>query len=187
MRAFRAPSARREGCTSGRCSPRSGFYTAVAAAAVVAVAEPQSFGGILAVSASYLDIQFNGLESLYNATGGEEWSSSTGWRDSALGVCGWYGVTCDDSEQNVTGLSLSGNGLAGNLTDAAELFDILSLVSIDLSDNDLVGPVALGFGSMPGLEVLDLSRNRLSSFPESWGMEASSLQHLSLQLNNISG
>lgn len=187
MKAFRAPSLCKKECTSRRCSQHSGFFTAVAAAALVAVAAPQQFGGIFAVSASYLDVQFSGLESLYNATGGEQWNSSAGWRDSALGVCGWYGVTCDDSGQNVTDLTLAGNGLAGNLTDAVELFDILSLVSIDLSDNDLVGPVAVGFGMMPGLEVLDLSRNRLSSFPASWGMEASSLQHLSLQLNNISG
>ncbi|CAM9441770.1 unnamed protein product, partial [Pylaiella littoralis] len=155
------------------------------AAAAVALA-PQ-FGCVLAVSASYLDVQFSGLEALYNSTGGEQWSSSAGWRDPVLGVCGWYGVTCDGSGQNVTGLSLAGNGLAGNLTEAIELFDILSLVNIDLSDNTLVGPVALGFGLMPSLEVLDLSRNRLSSLPASWGAEASSLQHLSLQLNEISG
>eukprot|EP00752_Nemacystus_decipiens_P005285 g4793.t1 len=75
----------------------------------------------------------------------------------------------------------------GDLANAAELFDILSLVSVDLSNNELVGPVTAGFGLMPGLELLDLSRNELSSFPASWGAEASSLQHLSLQRNNISG
>lgn len=155
-------------------------------AASVAVAAPH-FGGILAVSASYSDTQFDGLGALYNATGGEQWYSSAGWRDPVLGVCGWYGVTCDSSGQNVTGLSLAGNGLAGNLTEAVGLFDILSLASVDLSNNELIGPVALGFGLMPDLEVLDLSRNRLSSFPASWGAKASSLQHLSLQLNNISG
>lgn len=187
MKASRAPGLRRTECTSRRRSSRSGFFTAVAAAAAAAVALAPQFGCALAVSASYLDVQFSGLEALYNSTGGEQWSSSAGWRDPVLGVCGWYGVTCDGSGQNVTGLSLAGNGLAGNLTEAIELFDILSLVNIDLSDNTLVGPVALGFGLMPSLEVLDLSRNRLSSLPASWGAEASSLQHLSLQLNEISG
>lgn len=139
------------------------------------------------MSASYLEVQFSGLEALYTATGGEQWNSSTGWLDAVLGVCSWYGVTCDSSGQNVTALSLAGNGLAGDLAGAAELFDIVSLVSVDLSNNELVGPVASGFGLMPGLEVLDLSRNELSSFPASWGTEASSLQHLSLQLNSISG
>ncbi|CAN0557930.1 unnamed protein product, partial [Ectocarpus sp. 8 AP-2014] len=127
------------------------------------------------------------LEALYNATGGEQWASSSGWRDATLGVCDWYGVVCDSDGRNVTGLALAGNGLAGNLSEAVELFDVLSLISIDLSDNELVGPVALGFGLMPDLEVLDLSRNGLSYFPTSWGTEASSLRHLSLQQNEISG
>ncbi|CAN0004076.1 unnamed protein product, partial [Hapterophycus canaliculatus] len=77
--------------------------------------------------------------------------------------------------------------LSGNLTEAVEFFHILSLVSIDLSGNRLVGPVALGLGLMPNLVVLDLSRNELSSFPSRWGAEASSLRHLWLQQNNISG
>lgn len=154
---------------------------------VIAAAAAQWFGGAVAFSASYLEAQLRGLEALYNATGGEQWASSTGWRDAGLGVCSWYGVACDSSGQNVTALSLAGNGLTGDLTGATELFDIVSLVSVDLSNNELVGPVAPGFGLMPGLEVLDLSRNGLSSFPASWGAEASSLQHLSLQLNNISG
>lgn len=144
-------------------------------------------GGIVGVSASYSETQFLGLEALYNATGGEQWTSSTGWRDAALGVCEWFGVACDSSGDNVTGLSLAGNGLAGNLSDAAELFQIVSLEDMDLSENELVGPVALGLGLMSNLEQLDLSRNGLSSFPASWGSEASSLQHLSLRSNNISG
>ena len=139
------------------------------------------------MSASYLEVQLSGLEALYTATGGELWTSSTGWLDNVVGVCSWYGVTCDSSGQNVTALSLPGNGLTGDLADAVELFDVLSLASVDLSNNELVGAVTPGFGLMPGLEVLDLSRNELSSFPASWGAEAWSLQHLSLQLNNISG
>lgn len=135
----------------------------------------------------YSQTQHTGLQALYNATSGEQWTSSTGWRGATLGVCSWYGVTCDSSGENVTTLSLVDNGLAGNLTEAAELFDILSLQEIDLSNNELFGPVALGFGLMPNLKVLDLSRNNLSSLPASWGSEASSLQHLLLQLNNISG
>lgn len=139
------------------------------------------------MSASYSEVQYSGLESLYNATGGEQWTFSSGWRDAVVGVCGWYGVTCDSSGQNVTALSLADNGLVGNLNNSAGLFDILSLISVDLSNNELVGPVAQGFGLLPGLELLDLSRNQLSSFPASWGAGASSLQHLYLQHNNLSG
>ncbi|CAN0582673.1 unnamed protein product, partial [Ectocarpus sp. 12 AP-2014] len=130
-------------------------------------------GGAGGVSSRYLETQQVGLEALYNATGGEHWASSSGWRDVTLGVCDWYGVVCDSNGWNVTGLALAGNGLAGNLSEAVELFDVLSLKSVDLSDNELVGPVALGFGLMPNLEALDLSRNGLSYFPTSWGTEAS--------------
>ncbi|CAN0050348.1 unnamed protein product [Ectocarpus sp. 6 AP-2014] len=155
-----------------------------AAAALLAAQWIRGAGG---VSSSYSETQQVGLEALYNATGGEQWASSSGWRDATLGVCDWYGVVCDSDGRNVTGLALAGNGLAGNLSEAVELFDVLSLISIDLSDNELVGPVALGFGLIPDLEVLDLSRNGLSYFPTSWGTEASSLRHLSLQQNEISG
>lgn len=145
-------------------------------------------GGVLfASAASYSETQFIGLEALFNATDGEQWTLSTGWRDAALGVCGWYGVSCNGSGENVTALTLAGNGLAGNITEAAEFFDVVSLQGVDLSDNALVGPVAQGFGLMQNLEVLDLSRNEFSLLPPKWGSGALSLQHLSLQLNNISG
>lgn len=153
----------------------------------IAVAGAMVVGDVGGARASYLEEQSSGLEALFNATGGEQWVNPTGWRDASLDICNWYGVACDSSGQNVTDLSLAGNGLAGNLTEAVGLFGVLSLVSVDLSDNDLVGPVAPGFGLMPNLVVLDLSRNNLSSIPAGWGEEASSLQHLSLQQNNISG
>lgn len=138
---------------------------------------------------SYSETQYAGLEALYNATGGDQrWTVSSGWQDVVLGVCGgWYGVVCDDSGENVTGLSLAGNGLTGNLTNAVEFFQLLSLEEIDLSDNKLMGALPSGFGLMPNLKVLDLSRNEFSSFPSSWGSGASSLQHLSVRQNNLSG
>lgn len=185
MKASRLPArkvGRREGNSSRHFLSHSDLFLAIIAASAV-----QWFGSSAGVSASYLEVQLSGLEALYTVTGGEQWTSSTGWLDNVLGVCHWHGVTCDSSGQNVTGVSLAGNGLAGDLADAAELFNVLSLVSVDLSNNELVGAVTPGFGLIPGLEVLDLSRNELSVFPASWGAEAWSLQHLSLQLNSISG
>lgn len=157
---------------------------------VTHVSSPSSF---LFVSSSYADVQYTGLEALYNLTNGPEWTTSSGWRDSALGVCNWYGVTCDNDAGsgigiNVTGLSLAGNGLIGGLSDATELLSgVESLQEVDLSDNGLYGPVPLSLGLMQRLETLDLSRNELSSFPSTWGAGAFALQHLSLQDNIISG
>lgn len=136
-------------------------------------------------SASYADVQFAGLEALYNSTNGPGWLTSTGWRDNLVGICDWYGVTCDSG--NVTGLSLSSNELTGDVSEATELIEVSSLKEIDLSDNRLSGPVPLVLGLMARLEMLDLSGNELSSFPDGWGSGASSLRHLSLQNNRISG
>lgn len=140
-----------------------------------------------AALAAYTDVQYSGLEALYNFTNGQSWTTSTGWRDSALGVCNWHGVTCDGDSGNVTGLSLSGNGLVGDVSEASELANVESLVEVDLSSNRLSGSVPLSFGLMPRLTNLDLSENELSFFSAAWGSGALALQHVSLQNNNISG
>lgn len=137
--------------------------------------------------AAYADVQFSGLEALYDHTNGQEWTLSSGWLDSSLGVCNWHGVTCDIDSGNVTGLSLSSNGLNGDVSQASELADVTSLEQVDLSGNRLFGSVPLVFGLIPRLEMLDLSDNELSHFPAGWGSGASSLQHLSVQDNNLSG
>lgn len=143
--------------------------------------------GISSLAQSYQEVQLAGLQAFFESTNGERWSQSMGWLDTSVELCGWYGVTCDESGENVTGLALPGNGLIGDLSTADQFFDIVSIKNVDLSDNELTGPVVLGFGIMPNLEMLDLSRNNLVSFPSNWGSEASSLQHLLLQHNSIFG
>lgn len=138
-------------------------------------------------AAWYSEVQLSGLQALYNSTNGQEWTISTGWRDTSIGVCDWYGVTCDSDGGNVTGLSLRDNYLVGDLSVATELADVTSLREVDLSSNQISGPVPLVLGVLPNLETLDLSGNRLTHFPAAWGSEASTLRHLSLQNNRISG
>lgn len=140
-----------------------------------------------AFASLYADVQFSGLQALYNSTNGQGWINSTGWRDNSLGVCNWYGVACDSDSGNVTGLSLSSNELVGDVSEATELVNVTSLKEVDISDNQLSGSVPLMFGLMTSLETLDLSGNELSSFPAEWGSGASTLRHLSLQNNRISG
>lgn len=142
---------------------------------------------VQASNASYNVTQYLGLEALYNATGGNQWIVSSGWRNATRGFCSWHGVSCD-STGNVSSLVLSRNGLEGNLSVAARLFGrISSLETIDLSNNSLFGPVPTALGEMPRLKLLDLSRNFFSSLPSTWGSGAPSLKHLLLQSNNISG
>lgn len=140
-----------------------------------------------AFAESYAEVQFLGLEALYNSTNGQEWETSTGWRESLVDVCNWYGVACDGDSGNITSLSLSSNGLVGDMSEATELMNVSSLRELDLSDNQLYGPVPFVLGLMTRLEKLDLSENELSSIPASWGSGASRLRHMSLQNNKISG
>lgn len=142
---------------------------------------------VLCGQSAYTDLQYTGLEALYIATNGYQWTTSSGWLDAATGVCNWYGVTCDSTSQNVTAVSLPGNNLDGDLSFASELANIASLRELHLSGNGLYGAVPLVLGIMPSLEVLDLSDNKFSSFPSSWGSGASSLRYLSVRSNAISG
>ncbi|CAM9498761.1 unnamed protein product [Scytosiphon promiscuus] len=151
-----------------------------ASAAIAAFLCPTSF------ASRYSELQFSGLESLYNSTNGHEWTISTGWRDASIGICEWYGVTCDSEGGNVTGLSLRDNLLVGDMSEATELTNVTSLKEVDLSNNLISGPVPLALGGLPNLEALDLSGNELTFFPAEWGSGASALRHLSLQNNRIS-
>ena len=142
---------------------------------------------IAVVYGAYADVQRAGLDALFNSTNGHEWTKSNGWNDTALGICDWYGVTCDDISRNVTALSLSNNGLKGDLSVTWELSYITSLEALDLSSNRLFGPVPLPLGSMAKLERLDFSWNELSSFPATWGSGASALRYMSVKGNRIRG
>ena len=71
------------------------------------------------------------LVMLFFDTGGEGWSSNSGW-GYKYDFGSWHGVTVDGSG-NVTGLDLSGNSLRGDI--GSGLPGLASLVTLDLSDN----------------------------------------------------
>ncbi|MDE2772105.1 MAG: Ig-like domain-containing protein [Gemmatimonadota bacterium] len=82
------------------------------------------------------------LESLYRATGGEDWTRSTGWFEGevpgadplpvpALGR--WHGVSAEDSLGRVTEINLADNGLSGELP--LDLGDLGMLTALRLDDN----------------------------------------------------
>lgn len=76
------------------------------------------------------------LVAIYNATGGETWSNSTGWLENS-DVCTWHGVGC--SEGHVTALDLFNNNLSGNLP--IDIGGFPNLKTLTLNDNPLTGPV----------------------------------------------
>ncbi|MDE2678346.1 MAG: hypothetical protein OXI76_10615 [Gemmatimonadota bacterium] len=86
------------------------------------------------------------LTSLYETTGGPDWTSSEGWRqDGAL--AGWHGVETD-SLGRVAMLDLSGNGLAGGVP--ATLAELASMTSLRIGDNpNLTGALPQLLSALP--------------------------------------
>ncbi|WP_420633428.1 M66 family metalloprotease [Candidatus Palauibacter sp.] len=77
------------------------------------------------------------LTSLYEATGGKDWTRSDGWLGSAA-TSEWHGLRAD-SLGRVLGLDLSGNGLTGELP--LDLGKLTELTELRLGGNALAGPL----------------------------------------------
>ena len=80
------------------------------------------FLGGIATLGAIPDTQRQALIALYNSTNGDGWTYKAGWKDGTLHTDGfalpgtegtWYGVTVD--ADNVTWISLGGNGLSGTI------------------------------------------------------------------------
>lgn len=77
------------------------------------------------------------LERLYHATGGANWTRSTGWLENAV-LEQWHGIDTD-SLGHVTLLDLSNNGLQGRLPPLVAELGRLSVLRV--GDNALSGPI----------------------------------------------
>ncbi|HYG03559.1 MAG TPA: PKD-like domain-containing protein [Chryseosolibacter sp.] len=95
------------------------------------------------------------LRTIYQATGGSNWSNDANWLSQPLATGNWFGVTITDNR--VTALSLPGNNLTGEMPTA--LKDIGNLTSINLANNQLTRLPVLT--SLTGLTSLNVSGNRL--------------------------
>ncbi len=125
------------------------------------------------------------LVALYNATDGPNWEANqTNWlSDRPIGE--WYGVTTN-AEGRVTELDLSSNDLTGPIP--PELGDLSNLMTLDLSFNKLSGQIPSDLGNLSNLTSLDLgfNRNLSGSIPRELGT-LSNLEHLVLLADNLSG
>ena len=98
------------------------------------------------------------LEALFRSCGGAVWMNKGGWMmDAGLGE--WAGVTVDE-EGRVIKLELSGNNLAGPLPSG--LRQLSALQVLDLFNNKLTGPIPAELGQLQALAWLDLRNNQLS-------------------------
>ena len=121
------------------------------------------------------------LEALYDATGGDNWTTGTNWKTNNDD---WYGVTTNASGQ-VTRLNLANNHLNGTLP--TELGSLTNPTALSLNNNQLSGAIPAALGSLTTLTLLDLPGNQLSgAIPTALG-NLTSLTRLDLSNNNLSG
>lgn len=122
------------------------------------------------------------LEALYTSTNGAQWYDRAGWISTNT-PCSWYGVTCQAGR--VSELDLSDNNLAGPLP--AQLANLARLRTLALARNDLTGSAPAWLGSLAQLQTLDLSVNQLTGAIPAQLSNLTSLQTLNLGNNQLSG
>ncbi|MCG8605218.1 T9SS type A sorting domain-containing protein, partial [bacterium] len=122
------------------------------------------------------------LVDLYNSTDGPNWTNNSNWL-SDLPLPAWFGVTVENDR--VTSLDLSRNNLAGPLP--SSIGDMGGLKDVFLQGNKLTGPIPPEIGNLTNLFGLRLAANQLTgSIPSEVGNLAS-LERLFLQTNQLSG
>ncbi|KAH7569194.1 hypothetical protein JRO89_XS06G0121500 [Xanthoceras sorbifolium] len=111
-------------------------------------------------------------------------SSSSQASNFSTPVCSWQGVFCDAQKEHVIGLSASGLGLSGSVPDTtigkltklqsldlsnnkittlpSDLWSLGSLKTLNLSSNQISGPLPSNIGNFGMLEAFDLSNNNFS-------------------------
>ncbi|MBF5006043.1 leucine-rich repeat domain-containing protein [Diaphorobacter caeni] len=91
----------------------------------------------------------------YDRTNGAGWTNNTGWSNPDSDPCadGWFGVSCHLDQ--VTEVSLPGNGLSGTVN----LAYMPNLSRLDVSDNALTG---LTLSNLPQLQSLLAGDNQLA-------------------------
>ena len=90
------------------------------------------------------------IESLYQATGGANWTNTDGWLGESV-VSDWYGIRAD-SLGRVTRLDLSDNGLTGRLPRI--LGQLAQLTELRVGGNALSGRLPLELARLPLQEFL---------------------------------
>jgi Leucine-rich repeat (LRR) protein len=119
--------------------------------------------------------QYDSLQNIYNTLGGEHWvwgtspASGTGipWSFNASSdpcIDNWQGLGCEDrvNESYLTKISLIRHNLTGYLLE--NIFQNLStLISLDLSSNNLSGSLPTSISSLFMLSTLNLSRNEFNA------------------------
>ncbi|CBN73944.1 Two component regulator three Y domain protein/ leucine rich repeat-containing protein [Ectocarpus siliculosus] len=125
------------------------------------------------------------LLTLYNATGGSEWTDNDGWATNSSDMSSWYGLSINETGSYVSRVSLGKNNLQGDLP--PEIGNLTAVEDMYLGINSLTGPIPPELGKLQNLEVLDLNTNFLTgSIPKELG-DLAVLEELYLFGNDLDG
>lgn len=127
------------------------------------------------------------LLTLYQAANGKHWPRQENWASDKW-ICFWEGVDCSGpaGAMRVTSLQLPTNDLAGAVPDEA-FSGLQSLEKLDLSDNDLIGPLPPSIGDLPKLGELKVRGNGFSGQVPATVLASSSLVNVDLAWNFFTG
>lgn len=95
--------------------------------------------------------------SLYEQLGGEQWVTSTNWCSNAP-LEEWYGVYT--YQGRVYAIDLSANNLTGPLPE--QLSTLSALKFLDLSSNNISGSIPQSYGQLQSLSQMSLYNNKMS-------------------------
>lgn len=107
------------------------------------------------------------------------------WKDSDSSPCLWAGVECDQKNQSVVALNLSGYGISGQL--GPEIAYLKLLKSVDLSINSFSGSIPSELGNCSLLEYLDLSGNSFTGELPERLRNLKNLRYVNLRSNSLNG
>ena len=114
------------------------------------------------------------------------WRDDNAWLSNAGNICDWYGITCDETNTDVTGIDLSSNRLQGTLP--MELNLLMHVQNISLPDNNIYGYLPPEYSKLDTLVQFDISNNRLTgSIPWEYGTGLHALQSINLCSNSLQG
>eukprot|EP00232_Nephroselmis_pyriformis_P029635 CAMPEP_0182857940 /NCGR_PEP_ID=MMETSP0034_2-20130328/3352_1 /TAXON_ID=156128 /ORGANISM="Nephroselmis pyriformis, Strain CCMP717" /LENGTH=672 /DNA_ID=CAMNT_0024989257 /DNA_START=88 /DNA_END=2103 /DNA_ORIENTATION=+ len=124
------------------------------------------------------------LRAFKAAITGDPYGALDTWNEETP-VCQWWGVSCNECGDDVTGLYLYGNDLSGTIAPA--IGNLISLEWLELFYNDLSGTIPPAIGNLTSLVYLGLEGNDLSgTIPPAIG-NLTSLVELWVYDNDLSG
>jgi len=105
---------------------------------------------------------------LYQATNGDFWINRNNWMDVERSECEWHGIACDDNELIIEEIDLSGNNITGPLP--YEIGSLSNLKSLNIASNALRGTIPERlFDVMTELKELRAYDNTMSgTLPTVW-------------------